>query len=144
MVNENDYLIKTDIKREKGDIKIYIKSCLEFEDYLKATRKTTKTDNFCNTTEKKEFYDVRNDGLTDTPEYDSAIRDLITNNKLNFAVLRLKNISDGVEIKLNRLISIDDLNLILRNFIKDFIKFYRDYIKDFEVNCLITNKNIIL
>jgi tRNA U54 and U55 pseudouridine synthase Pus10 len=58
-------LIQVDIKRTDGDIKLYVKTCSKFEDYLKKTRKISKTKNFCNTEQAKEFYDVRLDRLSE-------------------------------------------------------------------------------
>lgn len=144
MINENDYLIQVKIMRDDGEIKLFVKSCEEFEKYLKKTRNISKSDNFCNTETTYKFYDKRLDGLSENAEYDSAIRELINYNRLNFAVLRIKGISDGVELKLNRLISIDDLNNMLRRFILDFKKFYKEYIKNFEIDCYISQKNILI
>lgn len=150
-MNENKQILKTDnnlievkILRDNGDIKLYIKACAEFENYLKNTRKLTTKEKFCNTEDTYKFYDVRIDGLSENAEYDSAMRDLILYNRLNFAVLRIKGISEGIEIKLNKLISINDLNLLLRRFILDFKNFYKDYIKGFEISCIIQNKDIFI
>ena len=143
MIN-NKNLIEVKIIRENGKINLYVKSCLEFENYLKNTRRLAKKDNFCLTEITKEFYDTRIDGLSENNEYDSAIRNLINCNRLNFAILRIKGISKGVEIPLNKLVSINDLNNMIKRFILDFKNFYKEYIKEFEISCIITNKDIII
>jgi hypothetical protein len=142
--NGNNNLIEVKIIRDNGEIKLYVRACPEFEEYLKNTRKITKNENFCNTGVTYNFYDGRTDGLSENSEYDSAVRELISYNRLNFAVLRIKGISDGVEIKLNKLVSVEDLNILMRKFIFDFKKFYRDYIKGFEISVIIQNKDILI
>ena len=144
MVKIDNELIEIKVIRDNGEMKIYVKTCVEFEDYLKKTRGLVTKSNFCNTEEEMTFYDGRTDGLSENVENDSAIRDLINYNRLNFAVLRVKDISRGQYFKITKLIALDDLNVILRRFLLDFKNYYKDYIKGFEISATLTYKDVMI
>ena len=139
---EDKHLIEMKLYRKENEMILYIKTARSFEDFLKKNKQIEEVNNFCLTDETREIYNGRID--ENTPhEHDSATRDLITCDRINRAVLRIKGISNGTEIKVKKLIPLPEFEKMIKNFCLDFKHYYRDYLKDFEINISVTFKNTL-
>lgn len=121
---KNGKLLEIEFNRDKKPV-LYVKTCAEYEEYLKSTKEVATADNLFNAGKEAEFYDGK---LFLYP--DSVRRDLFENGSLNHGILRLKGIADGVEIDLSKagLIAVDTIESEMRKLISNFRDFYKTHI----------------
>jgi hypothetical protein len=142
---QDNTLIKLELLRKDGEIKLFIKTCAEFEEYLKKNKKLIKSENFCMIDNKEkpiEFYENRLTTDTSLISLDSAINPLIYNGNINSAILRIKDISRGIELPLNAIIPIEEIENYFKKFITNFKKFYKEYLTDFSISVIILKKDL--
>jgi len=120
-------IIEIEFKRDKKPF-LFVKTCVEFEEYLKKNGKLEKTDNFLDQKEKTEFYTFEN-GLF-SAHTDVISRGLFNFGNLNRCFLRVKGISKGIKINLEKagIINLERLESEIRGLLKEFKTFYKNNI----------------
>lgn len=125
-------IIEIEFKREDKPI-LFIKTCAEYESYLKKNGKKGETDNFLNQGLKTTYYsfDYSLFGSSD----DRMGRGLFIYGKMNRAILRVKGISKGIKIDLEKcgIISLETMESEIRAILKDFKNFYKNNISKVKI-----------
>lgn len=110
-----------DIKEKKGKLFVLIKSNEAYENYLKSKKELKTTSNLWGKSLIGKFY---HGSLIARPEFDDINRDIILLNQINYACLRLEGISQGLEIPIKNLVTIERLTQMLEKLADDYIAFY--------------------
>lgn len=120
-----------DIKEKKGKLFVYIKSNEVYENYLKSKKELKTTSNLWGKGLNGKFY---HGNLISRPEFDDINRDIILLNQINYACLRLEGISQGLEISIKNLVTIERLTQMLEKLADDYIAFYNKNILRNKIN----------
>ncbi|MBY9021793.1 MAG: hypothetical protein KGD67_12115, partial [Candidatus Lokiarchaeota archaeon] len=82
------------------------------------------------------------DGTIESNGIDNANNNIISNGSFNLAILRIVGISNGVDLKLNGLISIEELPNTIKNFLTRAKKVYLDKIKEFKAEGVLKENDL--
>ena len=133
--------IQIKVYEQNGNIVLFVKTCKQFEDYLKAHNEIRDSEQLWGQRKSGKFYQNRivNDYS------DDINRPIISNGTLNFGVLRIPGISDGVEFKLDGLLTQKQLEQSIKKLITTFNTFYKTKIItqtiNIEAEVLVENEN---
>lgn len=136
-------LIEMTAKRDKT-LSVFIKTCKEWEDFIKAISKDqiTNKSNFCGTEKAINMYRLpRGDELSSINGYDTSYP-LFVQDRLNVSILKVKNISEGITFETSQLISTESLVKAMDNFKKSFKEFFISNLKPVEIKCSLEYKDI--
>lgn len=113
-------------QNEQNNLILYVKTCLEFEEYLKANKELKTTSNLWNKAENGKYYHLRLDNDCNLDDINQSVFRGYNKIALNRAILRVKGISEGLIFDLGQhgLISEDTLKVCVKNFIKVYSEFY--------------------
>jgi len=128
--SNNTKSIEIKVYEENNDIILYIKTCEEFENWLKANKEVRTSENLWAQSTQGKFYQLR---IVDTYN-DDVNHPIITQGIINFAVLRIPGISQGLKYKLDGLLTQKQLELSVRKLIVAFNTFYKSQIIKQKIN----------
>jgi hypothetical protein len=107
---------------ERGDdILLYVKTCKEFEDYLIRTKVPHESNNLWNQRKSGKFYQFKIVGNY----LDDVNLPIVKDGKINFGVLRIPGISEGIEYKIDGLLTEKQLEVAVQKLVNAFNKFYK-------------------
>lgn len=118
------------IKDEDNGLFLYVKSCKEYEDYLIKTKEIHDTQDLFREDKDAKFYFMR---LVDN--YLDAINSpIFYTGQINFAVLRLVGISNGLKFKIDNLLTEKQIKDGLDKLKDVFTQFYKNNIDKIKIN----------
>lgn len=117
----DDTALIIDIREKRNGLYLYIKTNEIYENFLKSKKELRVSTNLWNQRKTGEFY---YGNLITRPEFDDINREIILLNSINYGILRIKGISQGLEFPITQIVSEDRLIQLLEKFSTDFISFY--------------------
>ena len=142
-------IVSIKIKRVKGQLNLYIKTSKLLENFFKTSETATSTVYRSNGV-ALDYYKVMNkDSIFKQLEekYSVVLRSygsaFIIDNRHNYSLLRSVNISKGIKVVIDALVSRDFIEQYVRQFKEFVIKLHKDYIKNIEVEAVVTTREII-
>jgi hypothetical protein len=123
-------LIELNIKRDTSLV-VFIKTCKEWEDIMKNYGRIVEYPNLmkCGKTLKAYEFPTENP----LPEGFHHAGFFYADGKFSLAILRLVGISEGITLKFDMLIGIDELQTAADSFIKNFKKNFQNKFKPVEI-----------
>jgi len=118
------------IFEKDNDIILSVKSSEDFEKWLKENKEIRETRNLWGKSEEGKFYYLK---IVDN-YYDDINKSIIYGGKINFAVLRIPGISQGVEFKIDGLLTQSQLEKAVRGLLNAFNQFYKKNIIKQKIN----------
>jgi len=120
------------IKEVEGDLYLRVKTCKEFEDFLKDNKELCDTTNLFNEEKTGKYYRLR---FTDRYTFlDNINRNIFYEGRINFSILRVKGISKGLDFKINGLLPESLIVKQLKSLVKTFKEFYKKEIEKIPIN----------
>lgn len=113
--------IEVKIFEENNELKLFVKTCPQFEKWLKEKKEVRESSNLWNQRVSGKFYYLQ---ISDNYRLDDINSPIITNRFINFAVLRVVGISEGVKFKIDGLLPKETLVTATRKLISEFKNFY--------------------
>lgn len=109
------------ICEQEDKIILYVKTCSEFEEWLKKNKQVRTTNNLFNQGKTENFYHLKivnnyNDDIN---------RPIISEGIINFAILRVCGISAGITYELDGLLTQTQLEQSVRKLLNAFNAFYK-------------------
>jgi hypothetical protein len=114
-------VFEVSIKIEGESLILFVRTCKEFEDWLKANKEVKETTNLWNKNRTSKFYHLK---IVDN-SLDDINKPIVLSGQINFAVLRIPGISEGLKFEIDGLLSHTQLTLAL----KKLLKAYKDFFK---------------
>ena len=122
-VDNNKYnnILDLEIKDEDDGLFIYIKASVEFEEYLKKTKQIQETNNLFGASKTSKFYQFRivNNYLDDINSK------IFYSGQINFGLLRIPGISNGLKFKIDGLMTENQIRSGLTKLGSTFKTFYK-------------------
>lgn len=127
--------LKLEIKEERGEYYLFVKTSEEFENWLRTNREIKSTTQLWggNQTEPTEYYQYK---LIDN-YLDDINTPIFYGGKVNFAILRLKGSSQGLKFKVDGLLTETQLRKALKLFPLTYKKFFKENIEVHRVNYVV-------
>lgn len=132
--NKEDYLI-TEIKEDnEGNVSLFIKTSMDFENYLKENKEIRHTNCLFENGVEGNFYymNLADRGIYDYDDINNIVYDR-TQNRINKAIFRVVGISKGLNFKLP-LMSEKQLRLCLKKLVAFYSQFYNTIILSKKLN----------
>jgi len=133
--------IQLKVYEQNDNLILYVKTCKEFEDYLKAHNEIRNSTNLWGQRKTGKFYHNR---IVDNYR-DDINRSIIYEGTINFGVLRIPGISDGIEFTIDGLLTQAQLTKSIKQLINAFNTFYKTKILNQTINIeaevLVENEN---
>jgi len=117
---KNVHLVLEFNEDENNELYLYVKTSKEFEDYLKANKEVSETTNLWNRQETSKFYKFK---LIDN-YLDEINSPIFYRNMINFGVLRIPGISDGIKYKVDGVLDEPMLISAMNKLKKVYSDFY--------------------
>lgn len=114
--------LKISIIQQENDLYLYVKTNKEFEDYLKANKEIKETQNLFNENKKGMVYLLRFMARNYIDDINSPI---FCNGRINFGVLRVVGISEGLTFKIVGLLP----ESLIKKGIKELVTAFKDFYK---------------
>jgi hypothetical protein len=125
-----DQTILIKVYEQRGKVMLYIKTSEDFEKWLKDKKEIRDTSQLFGKILDGKFY-----YLKIIENYDDDINcPIIRNGKINFAVLRIPGISNGIEFELDGLLTEEQLESAVKKLVEAFKKFYTKHIIAKKIN----------
>jgi len=94
--------LEMSIKEINKEYFLYVKSCEDFEKYLKENKELSTTQNLFGEEKTGKYYRLR---FTDRNILDNINKPIFYMNRINFSILRSEGISKGINFKIDSLIT---------------------------------------
>ena len=118
--------LKISIEQKENDLYLYVKTSKEFEKYLKDNKEILNTENLFSEHKNGSVYQYR---FITRPHLDNINTPIFYNGRINFGILRVVGISDGLNFKINGLLPESFIKKGIRELVKAFKDFYKTEIE---------------
>lgn len=119
-------ILSINIIEENNQLVLKLKASQQFEDYLKRTKELCTTTNLWNKGQTGKYYRLQ----LIANYLDDINRPIFYSGQLNFAVLRLQGISQGITLNVDGLLSENQVKLALTKMTRTFKDFFKSNIDE--------------
>jgi hypothetical protein len=119
-----------EIKQENNELMLFVKTSPEFEDWVKEHRQKMNTRNLFGRGESGDYYQMK---IIDN-YLDDINTPIIYGGRINFAILRVVGVKDGLKFKIDGLLTEIQIKKALKLMILTYKKFFRMNIENHQIN----------